>query len=293
MLAAIDRARSVSLSAYILPRSVTAHLVAAARRGSDVALALAEYPVGDTPKERWHLAQGNRDAVAMVQRAGGRAELISPRDPLHMKAVLVDDAIAYLDDRNWSDHGPQTILCDDEAADVAVVRDALARHPAGDARMETVKPRSLALETSVIDAAGDQVLEIESESFGIGPVYDALERRAGAGKPTRLLVCDRELNEARAKPVKAGKAPPTEIRALDRLLTDGVDVRVTPAGEKMAVAADRAWIGSTNATRDWGSTSRQLDWGMIVRDADKVAALHRRFTHTWNAATPYERPAPV
>jgi hypothetical protein len=286
VLAAIDRARSVSLSAYILPVSVTERLAAAARRNARVELALARYPVGDTPDERRRLAQANRDAVETVRRAGGLATLVSPRDPLHLKAALVDDRVAYLDDRNWSDDGPQTILLDDDPGDVAIVRDALARRASGNEHLRTVKPESLALERRILDQAGDAPLDVESESFGIGPIYDALEGRAAAHGATRLLVCDRELGEAQRRAHRAGK-PPVEIRALDRLVLDGVDVRVTPAAEKMALSGAGAWIGSTNATRDWGSSARQLDWGMTVSDPAIAAALRARFQATWDASLPY------
>jgi len=283
VLTAIDRARSVCLSAYVLPPTVTARLTAAARRHARVELALARYPVAETPAERHRLAGANRAAVAAVRRAGGRAQLISPRDPLHLKAALIDDRIAYLDDRNWSDDGPQTIVADDLPGDVAIVRDALARRPAAGEHLRTVKPESLALERSVLDRAGGERLDVASESFGIGPVYDALVARAAEHRATRLLVCDRELGEAQRHAARTGREP-VELRALDRLARDGVDVRVTSAGEKLAVAGMRAWVGSTNATRDWGSTAHQLDWGMTFQDPSIVGALRHRFQSIWNSA---------
>lgn len=286
VLGAIDRARSVSLAAYILPPSVTARLTAAARRGARVELALARYPVGATPVERWALADANRAAVEAVRRAGGHAVLASPRDPLHLKGVLIDRRIAFLDDRNWSDDGPQTIVRDDDPADVAVVRAALGRRPAGDAHLQTIKPRSLALERSVVAAAGAGPVDVESESFGVGPIYDELVLRAAAKAPTRLLVAQRELAEARARAALPGARTPGELQALDRLAGAGVEVRVTPAAEKMALGSARAWVGSSNATRDWGSTARQLDWGMCVPPA-MVAALRARFASTWSEAVPY------
>ncbi len=200
---------------------------------------------------------------------------------------MIDDRVAYLDDRNWSDDGPQTILVDDEPGDVAVVRDALARRASGNEHLHTVKPDSLALERRVLDDAGDAPLDVESESFGIGPIYDALEARAAARRgPTRLLVCDRELGEAQRRARRIGP-PPVEIRALDRLVLDGVDVRVTTAGEKLALGDALAWVGSSNATRDWGSTARQLDWGMIVSDPAIAAELRARFQRTWETSLPY------
>ena len=291
VLGAIDRARSVSLAAYVLPRSVTAHLTAAAHRGAHVSLALAQYPVSATARERWALADANRSAVEAVRRAGGEAGLVPPRDPLHLKAVVVDDSVAFLDDRNWSDDGPQTIVRDDDPGDVAVVRDALERRPAGNAHLQTVKPRSLALERAVVAAAGSAPLDVESESFGIGPIYDELELRAAAKAPTRLLVAQRELAEAQARAAVPGARRPVELRALDRLAGDGVEVRVTPAAEKMAIGPTRAWLGSSNATRDWGSTSKQLDWGMTV-PAALVPRLRERFARTWDDAMPYV-PMPV
>jgi hypothetical protein len=292
VLGAIDRARAVSLAAYILPPSVTAHLAAAARRGARVELALTRYPVGATQAERWALADANRAAVEAVRRAGGHAVLASPRDPLHLKGVLIDRRTAFLDDRNWADDGAQTIVRDDDPADVAVVRAALERRPAGNAHLQTVKPRSLALERSAIAAAGAEPLEVESESFGIGPIYDELVLRAAAKAPTRLLVAQRELAEARARAAVPGARTPSELRALDRLAGAGVEVRVTAAAEKMAVGPARAWVGSSNATRDWGSTARQLDWGMCV-PAGLIGALRARFAQTWSAALPYVPSSPL
>lgn len=286
VLAAVDRARSVSVSAYVLPKSVTRHLVRAAHRGAAVRLRLPAYPYAGTYEDAQRLARENRAAADAVRRAGGDARLLSAKDPLHLKAVLVDDRTAYLDDRNWSDDGAQTILVDDEPGDLAMVRDAFDRKPMATDRMATAKPASLALECRLIDAVAGDRLDVETESFGIGPVYDALERRAGAGHPSRLLVCQREIGEARDK-AAAGNRPPGELRALDRLTADGVDVRVTPEGEKMAVGPDAAWVGSTNATRDWGSTAKQLDWGMITRGPAIVGALRTRFEETWRAAVPY------
>ncbi len=286
VLAAIDRARSVSLSAYILPPAVTDRLAAAARRGAHVELALTQYPVADTPAEQHRLTAANRDAVDAVRRAGGSGTLVSPRDPLHLKGALIDDRVAYLDDRNWSDDGPQTILRDDEPGDVAIVRAALARRPAGNAHLQTLKPDSLALERRIFSQAGAGPLDVETESFGIGPIFGALAARAAAHRPARLLVCDRELLDAQQRARRSGPVP-TEIRALDRLVRDGVDVRVTPAGEKLAVSENGAWVGSTNATRDWGSSARQLDWGMTVADPAIAAALRARFARTWDAALPY------
>jgi hypothetical protein len=292
VLGEIDRARDVALAAYVLPPSVTAHLTAAAGRGARVSLVLAQYPVGATPRERWALADANRSAVEAVRRAGGEADLVSPRDPLHLKAVVVDGRTVFLDDRNWSDAGPQTIVRDDEPDDVAVVQAALARRPAGNARLQTVKPRSLALERAVIASAGSAPLDLESESFGIGPIYDELVLRAAAKAPTRLLVAERELSEAQARAARPGARTPSELQALDRLSAGGIDVRVTPAAEKMALGPSRAWLGSSNATRDWGSTSTQLDWGMAVPPAF-IVPLRERFARTWAGAVPYVPSVPA
>jgi hypothetical protein len=242
--------------------------------------------VGKDPDERRALAQNNRDAVAAVRRAGGEAALLGPRDPLHAKLAVIDDDVAFLDDRNWSDAGPQTILRDDDPADVALVRSALARRPASNARLEMVKPRSLRQECDVIADAASDALDVETESFGIGPVYDALVARAARGAPTRLLVAARELAEARARADLPDARRPNELAALDRLRAEGVDVRITDASEKLAIGPHSAWVGSSNATRDWGSTAAQIDWGMRV-PADLVEPLRARFAQLWDGAQPY------
>ena len=280
-LAACDHARTIALSAYVLPQSVAERLARDARHGARVSVTLVARPLGGTFEEQDELAARNLRAIRTIERAGGRGRLLPHRIPLHMKAAVLDGSVAFLDDRNWSDDGSQTILRDDDPADVAAVARALALHAASTSRLATVKPESLALETALIGNARAP-LSVESESFGRGVVYDALEAAAKRGVSTRLLVAQREVDAAAAKNGR-------ELKALGTLAHDGIDVRVTPSDEKMAIAGDAAWVGSTNATSAAGFFARQLDWGMTTQDAAIVAGLRDRFEQTWKAAVPWPR----
>ena len=281
-LAACDHARTIALSSYILPESVTERLATEARRGAVVRVTLPAQPYADTVAERHELAARNRRAVNAIERAGGHGTLLPQSKPLHMKVAVLDDAVAYLDDRNWSDDERQTILRDDDRGDVDTIRKALGGVPAANDHLTTVKPQSLALESTLIRGAREP-LSVESESFNKGPVYDALLHAAQRGVSTRLLVAQREIDAALAK----GKQ--NEVVVLGTLASAGVEVRVTPSDEKLAVCGKRGWVGSTNATSLRGAGTSQFDWGMTTKAAAVVDGLRGHFENTWSGATPLAR----
>jgi antitoxin (DNA-binding transcriptional repressor) of toxin-antitoxin stability system len=221
--------------------------------------------------------------VALLRAAGADAAETAPGEPaLHLKAAVID-GVAWLADRNWAGDGPERILRDTDADDVAAVASAVAGGAGDDGHLATTKAGALRLEAAVIDRAGAGPLLIESESFGNGSVYDALLRRAKAGEPTRLIVAGREVAESGP----AGR----EAKRLARLAALGVDVRVgDPArgdlDEKLAVGGGDAWVGSANATyarREYGA---QRDWGMATGVPAVGDDLRAAFERNWAAARP-------
>jgi len=223
--------------------------------------------------------QGRENAatVAAVNAAGGHAELVGGpgQTPWHMKAALVD-GVAYLDDRNWAADGKETILRDTDADDVAVVGRTLAGTPARDGHLRTTKHDAIALESEVIRGAGATPVAVETESFGLGAIYADLLHRAEAHEPTRLLVSSLELAEPAAD---------RERRALERLAAAGVAVRSVENDEKIAVAGERAWVGSANATYADGPAGDQIDWGLATRVPSLVTDLRAAFERNWSAGT--------
>jgi hypothetical protein len=197
---------------------------------------------------------------------GGKlAQLTDRADPvMHMKAAIVD-GVAWLDDRNWAGTDNERVVRVDDPRDVALTKaDALRR------------------EADVIEHAGNGELDVESESFGNGSIYRALLQRAHAHLPTRLIVAGRELAEARNAP---------ERGCLRQLAALGVEIRAGDArrhdlNDKLAVAADRAWVGSANATYDGGRLGEQADWGIAARDRGVVDGLRAAFAANWQHALP-------
>jgi hypothetical protein len=277
---ALAGARSVALSSYTLhPGAVAGALAAAARRGADVTVRLERDPL-DGRDGRLH--RDNARTLAELRAAGVRAETTAPGEPvLHLKAAVVD-GIAWLDDRNWAATGSERVVRDAEPADVAAVAAAIAGRPGADGHLATTKAGAEELEAGVIAAAGDGPLAVESESFGNGPVYDALLQRASAHRPTRLIVAGREA-------AAAGNG--LERAHLTRLAALGVDVRAGNGrsgdlNEKLAVAAGEGWVGSANATYDRGPAGEQRDWGLTTQQRDVVDGLRAAFEQNWAAARP-------
>lgn len=248
MLAALSHAREIDAQGYTLHGPVLHALEGAARHGAHVVVRLEGRPYGDP---NGSLARENSRLVAQLRDAGADAQL---GHPLHAKAIAVDSTL-YLDDRNWSLR--DLVLRDDDPADVASI--PAAKHEA------------LAAEAQLLRGAraGDGVV-VESESFGCcNAVYSALIDLGQAGASPRLLICASEL-----------RGNDRERRVLERLVHDGVRVRVCNASDKLAVAGDRAWCGSANATVAFGE-SDMPDWGVCTRDDAIVIAVRERIEAEW------------
>jgi hypothetical protein len=276
-VAAVGRAHTVALTSYTLGRGpVLDALVAAAARGASVSVRLEGAPVDDP---RGALKRVNAAAVAALRAGGAAAGLTHPGEPaLHMKAAVVD-GVAWLDDRNWAGTGPERLLRDTGRAAVAATAAAVTGGRADGGGLATTKSAALRLEARVIAGAGPGLLRVESESFGNGPIYSALLRRAKAGRPTELIVAGREAGATR------------ERAALRRLAGLGVAVRVGnphrgDLNEKLALGGGAAWCGSANATFTFGAAGEQRDWGLTTRAAPIVDGLRRTFEANWTAARP-------
>ena len=102
---------------------------------------------------------------------------------------------------------------------------------------------------------------VETERVGVSPLTAALRRRARGGAPTTLV-----LGRARDR-------TPSELATIARLVRDGVVLREDGSNEKLALAGDRAWIGSGNATASFGRGAGQIEWGMVTGVPALVGAV--------------------
>ena len=262
---ALRTARHVDFTSYTLhPGSVLGSLEAAARDGASVRVRLDGRPIGGALGK---LQRDNVAAVAELRAAGADAAVTGATDPvLHAKAAIVD-GVTWLDDRNWAGAAAEHVV----RVDGRDLRD-----------VATTKSDALRREADVIEHAGSAELDVESESFGSGEIYAALLRRAEGHLPTRLIVAGREVSELRNA---------TERSCLRHLAGLGTEVRVGDArhrdlNEKLAVSADRAWMGSANATYAGGSFGAQRDWGVASVDPAFVASVHHAFETNWTNALP-------
>ncbi|HEY4433196.1 MAG TPA: hypothetical protein VGM99_02235 [Candidatus Cybelea sp.] len=253
VLSALASARDVSVDAYTLHGPVLRAVEAAAQRGARVTVALDGSPHNDPGG---HLAAENRRLAGELRRAGAAVSL---GEPVHAKAIRADGEL-YLDEKNWG-MGDLVVREDDAAAGRAI---------------PMIKHEALAQEAALLDCAPKNAgVIVESESFGCcNRVYSRLGALARAGSSPRLLVSERELR---------GNAREREV--LNGLARIGVRVRVCSDSAKLAVAADRAWLGSANATVAYGE-SDCIDWGVRTADAAIVDAVRERLETRWRGAKP-------
>ena len=266
------RAHDIEFCTYLLrSKRMVRALEFAAQRGSRVRVQLEAHPYADTDGK---LATINRDAVAELRAAGVNARLVDRAGdrPNHMKAAVID-GVAFLDDRNWPADQRNAVVADDNVGDVRELHEALHGKVTGDGELAVTKGRALAQETGVLLEARHTrrgvCVETESFSAGAGP-YAAIKALALSRAHVRLLI-------------SANDCKKTTMFAARSLARDGVEVRLTHAAEKFAVAGDRAWVGSANAT--YGRAD-QLDWGVRVDNARLRRQLQDRFDLTWRYASP-------
>lgn len=249
---ALREARQIDLQAYTVWGPVYGAVRSAARRGAGVTVHLEGRPFNDP-----HLAKENRKIAAELRAAGA---VVTLGHPLHAKALAVDGTL-YLDEKNWRPE--DIVLRDDDPADAA--------------KIPMIKHEALAREGELIGGASraDAVI-VESESFGAyNIVYSTLERLGRAGAAPRLLVSENDL-----------RANPRERRVIERLVAEGVRVRVCRDSEKLAAAGNGAWLGSANATIAMPATD-STDWGLCTEDSQIVAAVRARLEAQWQSAKPF------
>ena len=253
VVAALASARDIALQAYTLHGPVLRAVEEAARRGACVTVALDGVPHNDP---NGHLAAENRRLAGELRTAGA---LVTLDEPVHAKVIRAGGTLC-LDEKNWGT-GDLVVREDDPAAARAI---AMIKHEA------------LAQEAALLDGAPKSAgVIVESESFGCcNGVYGRLRALARAGAAPRLLVSERELR---------GNAREREV--LEALVREGARVRVCGDSEKLAVAGDRVWLGSANATVAFGE-SDCIDWGVQTADAAIVHAVRERLETQWRGAKP-------
>ena len=185
VLTRIASAHDVAFGSYFLTRGpVRDALAGAARHGAHVAVTLQADPYRGSGARAPESA-----ASARVLRGAGAHVSLLARDqvPFHLKAAVCD-GVAYLDDRNWTQRGPEIVVADDDPRDVALLRDALAGHGGGDATLATRKDEALRRELALIESAPHAPVIVETERIGTSPISAALRRHARGGAPTTLVL---------------------------------------------------------------------------------------------------------
>lgn len=270
--AALESGRDIALGSYTLAPTgpIARALEAAADRGARVIVRLDGHP------SFGHAGSGDGFSHTVVRDLtahGVRVETTGPADPpAHLKAAVVD-GVAYLDDRNWAARGEETIVRDDDPADVGAVRTAIAGRPAVGGSVTLEKSAALAVEAAMIKTAPGDTIDMASESFGGCIVSAALAARAAAGTHVRVEV---------DAYVLAADRSGRERTLLAHLAAKGVEIRAVATNAKMTVCGDRAWLGSANATYAPGPMS---DWGLTTTDPAIVDALRTTFALVWETGT--------
>ena len=228
---ALDAARSIRLGAYVLSDgAVRRALERAGDRGADVAVTLAGEPFAGAAAATFG-ARAAQAARRELEAHHVRVRVAGAGEPtLHFKGAAIDGE-AYLDDRNWTDDGADTVLRTSDAKALATVAAALdgVASPAG--ALATDKPAALRDEAAAIaNGSGDRI-DVESETFGRSAVSKALYDRLAGGAHVRLLVTAREADAA------SGTA---ERAALDRLAGRGSRrARLRQCGEALRCGRSR------------------------------------------------------
>lgn len=256
-LANVRAARDIAFGTYFLPPGAMREaLISAARDGAHVAVTLQRDPYRNPYGER-----ANAEAARAIRAAGGEVTLL-PSDvtPFHLKAAVCD-GVAYLDDRNWTKRGPEIVLRDDDPADVTLVRDALHGRGGADPALATRKDVALQREIDLIDRAGNSPVVVETETLNTSPLTRALMRHAAGGAATTVIVGT------------TARATVKQQSAIGKLRAGGVEVRTGGTNEKLALAGERAWLGSGNATGAAGRGARQLEWGYVTDDRAIIGAV--------------------
>jgi hypothetical protein len=272
MLDAMKTARRVTFCAYFLkPGPVERSLEDAARHGAEVHVRADGDLYGDCKAKM----PASRAAIRALQRLHADAAFVHTSDDdapgLHMKAAVCD-GVAFLDDCNWS-RGGDTVIRDDKPSHVRAICSAIlerAAPPAGGLCL--TKASALDAERRMLQHPRCRQVDVQTEDIGRGEVSKQLRELAARHVRCRVLVSERSFKSHRA----------THDAAVS-LQKAGVDVRIAKASEKLAVAGERGWVGSANATTS-NFNGADIDWSLTTNDARTVRALKRRFDARWRDA---------
>ncbi|MGH7717031.1 MAG: phospholipase D-like domain-containing protein [Vulcanimicrobiaceae bacterium] len=254
VISAIDRAKSVKLDAYVLGKgAVFRALERAADRGADVSVDLCEEPAHkDDP------AKANASVADALRRHGVRVVT----DPafgsgsIHAKVAVID-CRAFYDDRNWRSTGGNDAIVETDIDEALPLRS---------------KAQVIADEALFIRSGEGHSILVATESFGPGPIADALIERAQRGDDVRLMY----------NPVDATHG---RERILSTLRSAGVRIEESNGNHKFACVGDRSWVGSANATVTGGETGIGLEWGTELGGV-LAAKLHTQAEQLWHEPDP-------
>jgi hypothetical protein len=259
VLARIASAHDIAFGSYLLSHGPLRNaLAAAARGGAHVTVTLQANPYGGAGER----AADNAASARVLRRAGADVSLLDRETaPFHLKAAICD-GVAYLDDRNWTQRGPEIVVADDDPRDVAAVREALAGRGTGTGKLATRKHAAQQREVALINRARHVPVIVETERVGGSELTAALCRHARRGAPTTLVLGRMPRGFSRH-----------EVQTIARLDHDGVRIRWHGTNQKLALAGGAAWIGSANATVAVRRCGDQLDWGLVTKNPVLVGAV--------------------
>src|SRR5579871_103581 len=218
VLEAVARAHDVAFACWTIkePNPYLDALEAAADRGARVDAYLEKRPWMQDAARAKELARQNATAAKHLRRHHVHVHMVDSGDtaPLHLKAIVVDQRRAYLDDHNWRKSSADEIVRTDRPEDVSMLTSALAGRTAATQDFATRKDFALALEAAVIEAAPPNApVYASSETFDHGIVSDALRRRASEGEEVDVIA---DANSA-------------DLAALAELAHSGVHVKLGAA----------------------------------------------------------------
>jgi phosphatidylserine/phosphatidylglycerophosphate/cardiolipin synthase-like enzyme len=230
VISAIDRAKSVKLDAYVLGRGAVFHaLERASDRGADVSVDLCERPANKDDAAKWNASIADsllKHGVRVVTDPGVGSGSV------HAKVAVIDNR-AFYDDRNWRSSGGSDMIVATDIDEALPLRS---------------KAQIIAEEAALIHSSEGHEILVSTESFGPGPIANALLERARRGDDVRLIYNPTESTRGREN-------------ALAALRSAGVQIEESDGNHKFACAGNRVWIGSANATVTGGDTGVGLEWG--------------------------------
>jgi len=245
------------ITAFSISPTLYSTLLDACRGGAHDVLIL------DQPSYLPKVLDNNNRAIEAINNLRGNcsARPVPDGTNSHLKLVYLDRT-AYLSDTNFGSHS--TIFRVDDPQIRSLLAQTLQGSPSSLHFFTTVKGDALTLEEQVLGISPGP-LDVATESFGPGRVFDALSR-AGEG---RLLV---------------GSSEARDLMPLLARLPERVAIRADDDNIKTAVNRKGGWcyVGSANATE---AVLDQVEWGYATSGAF-CQQLENRFNAVWAMAQP-------